>query len=178
MIKIIFAHGENGEFSVNDTMPWERNDKDFEFFKIFTEDCVMVMGRKTFESLPSKLSSKNRTTVVLSNSTDDIRALNGDAPDFVFSNLCTTDVVKALCVTNVDKDICIIGGKGIIEECLDADIADEIMANEIHKHDYYLANRDIERIDLKKIKAYNYNTRTSIDMYDHGVTVRLFSDKK
>jgi len=53
MIKAILAVGENGEIGQNGDMPWGRGlPKDLEYFKEMTLDQKVVMGRKTFESLP------------------------------------------------------------------------------------------------------------------------------
>lgn len=52
-------------------LPWPPNPEDFKWFKEFTMDRTIVVGRTTFESLPVL---KNRDIVVISNFFTDISA--------------------------------------------------------------------------------------------------------
>lgn len=61
-INIIVATDKNGLFSSDGKIPW-RDTTDLKRFKELTAGGAVVMGRKTFESLPRKLS--NRTHIVL-----------------------------------------------------------------------------------------------------------------
>lgn len=54
MIQLVFAH--NGlNFGSEDGMPWPHISQDFKNFKMRTENTTLVMGAKTFASLPNKL---------------------------------------------------------------------------------------------------------------------------
>ena len=63
MISIIAAIGKNNELGHNNQLLFHIK-KDMEFFRTKTEGHKVVMGRKTWDSLPSKL--KNRENIVLS----------------------------------------------------------------------------------------------------------------
>lgn len=66
MIKAILAHGLNGEIGQNGDMPWGRSlPKDLEYFKKVTLDQKVVMGRKTFDSLPFNLGLPYRDNIIL-----------------------------------------------------------------------------------------------------------------
>lgn len=68
MIKAILAVGENGEIGQNGDMPWGRGlPKDLEYFKEQTLYQDVVIGRKTFDTLPfGGKGFKDRDTLVLS----------------------------------------------------------------------------------------------------------------
>ena len=62
-ISIIAAVARNGVIGVNNDLPWKLPD-DFRNFKALTLGHTLLMGRRTFESLPKPLPG--RTTIVLS----------------------------------------------------------------------------------------------------------------
>ena len=51
---MIFAADENGAIGKDGDLPW-RQSSDLQYFKQLTLDKTIVMGRKTWESLPGKL---------------------------------------------------------------------------------------------------------------------------
>ena len=61
---LIAAIGQRGEMGLNGKLPWS-HPEDLRFFKNTTADCPLIMGRKTFDSLPGLL--KNRPHLILSN---------------------------------------------------------------------------------------------------------------
>lgn len=67
MYHLIAAIGLNGEMGFKNKLLWNIP-KDLHYFKKITKDANVIMGRKTFESLPNIL--KNRTHLVLTNRTD------------------------------------------------------------------------------------------------------------
>ena len=54
MLSMIFAADENGAIGKDGDLPW-RQSSDLQYFKQLTLDKTIVMGRKTWESLPGKL---------------------------------------------------------------------------------------------------------------------------
>lgn len=68
MIKAILAHGLNGEIGQEGDMPWGRSlPKDLEYFKEMTLYQDVVVGHKTFKTLPFKgRGFPDRDTLVLS----------------------------------------------------------------------------------------------------------------
>lgn len=52
-LKLIFARASNGVIGRNNTLPWHLPE-DMAHFKRMTLGCPVIMGRKTWESLPAK----------------------------------------------------------------------------------------------------------------------------
>ena len=67
--KAIAAMSENRVIGLANRIPW-RLPEDFKWFKQLTTGQVVVMGRKTFESIGKPLA--NRSTIVLSRTKSDI----------------------------------------------------------------------------------------------------------
>lgn len=99
----------------NKLLYWLPND--LKRFKSLTTGNTIIMGRKTFDSLP-KGALPNRRNVVLSCS---INALPGAE---VFSDLET-----ALDTCNTDEDVYIIGGESVYRQAMS--IADRLCLTEI-----------------------------------------------
>jgi thymidylate synthase len=105
-LNLIFAINKDYLFGVNNELPWLHCKDDMTHFNrittdIFTEN-TLVMGRRTFESLNTKLP--DRKLVVISST------LKGDN---VYSNL--EEFIKNY---KTEGKIFIIGGKALIEEVL------------------------------------------------------------
>ena len=98
MLNIIMAVSEDGCIGVNDKLPWNIPEE-LRLFKKLTANSTLIMGRKTFESLPKKLT--NREIVVLTKQID-----YGDGSVFVSNNI-HSDVEKARAL---GKPIFIAGG--------------------------------------------------------------------
>ena len=60
---LIAARAENGVIGIGNKMPWHLPE-DFAFFKAYTLGKPVVMGRKTWESLPKKPLPGRRNIVV------------------------------------------------------------------------------------------------------------------
>jgi len=52
-LKLIFARASNGVIGANNTLPWHLPE-DMAHFKRVTLGCPVIMGRKTWDSLPTK----------------------------------------------------------------------------------------------------------------------------
>ena len=61
---IIVALNEKNGIGVNNEIPWKCSE-DLHFFKKMTENNIVIMGRKTWESLPQR-PLRNRINIVLS----------------------------------------------------------------------------------------------------------------
>lgn len=69
-ICIIVATGKNGEIGCKGRLPWSLP-RDMKHFKTLTEGNAVVMGRKTYESIPN-FPLKNRLNIVVSKSLDTV----------------------------------------------------------------------------------------------------------
>lgn len=104
LISIIVAVGNSGQIGLKNKLPWKLND-DLENFKILTSGNVIIMGRKTFESIGRVLP--NRINVIISRNIN--YKIDGA---YVFNSLNTA-------IGNFkDKKIFICGGVEIYKEAL------------------------------------------------------------
>ncbi len=116
MISIIVAINKNrGIGFENKLLYWLPND--LKRFKALTTGHTIVMGRKTFESLP-KGALPNRRNIVLSRSE---REFNGAE--------CFHSLQEALAHCSADEEVYIIGGASLYEEALP--IADRLCVTEV-----------------------------------------------
>ena len=106
MITLIAAVAKNGAIGYeNKLLYWLPND--LKRFKSLTTGHTIIMGRRTFESLP-KGALPNRRNVVLS------RNSRFSAPDTeVFASL-----EQALASCNADEEVFVIGGASVYRETM------------------------------------------------------------
>ena len=93
-INLIFARAANGVIGKDNTMPWHLPE-DLAHFKRQTQGCPVVMGRKTWDSLPPRFRPlPGRSNIVVTRQSDwqaegalraaglpEALSLCGDAPD-------------------------------------------------------------------------------------------------
>ena len=109
-ISIIAARSHNNVIGNLNTLPWYLP-SDLKHFKTLTQGSVVVMGRKTYESIGKPLP--NRLNVVVSSQN------SFNAPEGVV--ICTTpnEAIKAsrvMCIKHQIENIWIIGGAGIYQQ--------------------------------------------------------------
>ena len=104
-MEMIVACDFNGVIGIDNSIPWYIPE-DLKNFKLLTNNHILVMGRKTFESLPNG-PLKNRIHIVLSNSMKNYH--NNDK--VIITNLDNVNNV----INNVKKDkkVFVIGGNEI-----------------------------------------------------------------
>ena len=103
-ISIIAAVGKNNELGKNNDLIWHFKE-DMQFFKKTTTGSTVVMGRKTFESLPKALP--NRRNIVISKNKD-YSAEGAEVADSIESALELTK----------NDNVFIIGGASIYKAFL------------------------------------------------------------
>lgn len=114
-ISMIAAVGKNLELGKNNDLIWHFS-ADMKFFKNTTTGNTVVMGRKTFESLPHALP--NRRNIVLTNNKD----LKIEGVEICY----TIDEVLELCKND---NVFIIGGGKIYSQFLE--YSDKLILTEI-----------------------------------------------
>lgn len=115
-INIIAAVAKNRAIGKdNKLIYWLPND--LKRFKALTTGHTIVMGRKTFESLP-KGALPNRRNVVVSKSVTEIPGCD-----------CYSSVEKALASCSPEEDVYVIGGESIYRQMLP--LADRLCLTEI-----------------------------------------------
>jgi dihydrofolate reductase len=104
--ELIVASDKNGVIGNNNTIPWHIPE-DLKHFRQLTLNNIVVMGRKTFESLPNG-PLKDRINIVITQNPHQYK--NTDS--VIFTNMENVfDVIKHN--NNTNKKIFIIGGSDI-----------------------------------------------------------------
>jgi dihydrofolate reductase len=116
-IKIIAAVDLNYLMGYNNDIPW-RKPADLKRFKQKTLNQVVVMGRKTYESIGRALP--DRVNCVISKDPGKIKKLS---PGVITSGSLESFFNQ---MQFTDKDVWIIGGSEIYNQCLLMDIVSEI----------------------------------------------------
>lgn len=112
MISIIVATALNGAIGLDNNLLY-RQSADMKHFKELTTGHTVVMGRKTFESLP-KGALPNRRNIVLTRNAE--LSLEGAE--------CFQDINQVLAHISTEEQVFIIGGEQIYRQTID--IADRI----------------------------------------------------
>jgi dihydrofolate reductase len=133
MISIIVAVAENDVIGKNNSLLWHISE-DLRRFKQLTENNTVIMGRKTYFSLPFR-PLKNRRNIVISESLaliDGVEVVNSLQNAF---ELCKND-----------REVFIIGGASIY--CQSMDLADRIYLTTVYKA--FDGDTFFPKIDTKK----------------------------
>ncbi len=148
MISHIVACSENNVIGVNGELPWHLSE-DLKRFKRLTSNHVIIMGRKTHESIGKPLP--NRVNVIIT------RQLNYDAKGC----LVAASLEDALKVSEVnDDEIFIIGGGEIYKQSID--IVDTIYMTRVYgeiKGDAYYPDipSDFEEVSKAELVGYSFS---------------------
>lgn len=129
MIQLVFAH-MGYDFGSHDGMPWPHISKDFENFKERTMNSSMIMGAKTFASLPGILPGRKHIVVC-----DTERPLPTAKNGALSHQYINKDQLKKLLMqtkVNGGRNLSIIGGVDLLE--LGIDYADKIIETKIKIH--------------------------------------------
>lgn len=133
IISIIAAMDENRAIGKNQKLLW-RLSNDMKFFKETTTGHTVIMGRKTFESLPNGALPNRKNITLTSN------------PDTQYTNCQTChSLQEALTLTNTEKEVFIIGGGSLYEQTLP--IADHLYLTIVH-HAFDEADTFFPEIDF------------------------------
>lgn len=141
-IVFVVAIAENGIIGAGNAMPW-RMKSDMARFKALTIGKPVIMGRKTFESLPRPLP--NRTNIVITRDAD-YRA-NGA--------IVTTSASDADAIARGDAlrrsvtEIAVIGGAEIFRQWLDR--ADRLEITEVHARPQGDTYFDIDKAEWDEV---------------------------
>ena len=158
MIRAILACDDKWGIGKDNTLPWPHNLADLTWFKKCTVDGVVVMGRMTWESLPTKPLPR-RTNIVVSNTFNNI-----DGAEVVKS-----DIYKSrLNVISQNSDVWIIGGSYLVNSSLN--IIDEIWLSRIdgdYNCDVFLPRTAIEL--TYNLVSSEYNDGVHVDKWRKDV---------
>ena len=132
-VTLIAAASENNIIGKDNKLIWRLSD-DLKHFKELTKGHFVIMGRKTFESMPRALP--NRTNVIITRKTD-YKAENA---------IVVNSLEKALKVAENDNQPFVIGGGEIYK--LSMEIADRIELTRVHTS--IEGDTSFPEIDLEK----------------------------
>lgn len=142
-IVFVVAIAENGVIGAGNAMPW-RLKSDMARFKALTIGKPVIMGRKTFESLPRPLPS--RTNIVITR----------DAAYRANGAIVTTSAADAGAVALGDAlrrsvtEIAVIGGAEIFRQWLDR--ADRLEITEVHARPEGDTHFDIDKAEWDEVE--------------------------
>jgi dihydrofolate reductase len=156
-IVLVVALTDDGVIGKDGDLPWYYPE-DLQHFKETTMGHPVVMGRKTYESLPDEFRPlPDRPNVVLSTS----------APDVPEAVEVATDLADAWAIASEhDDEVHVIGGAVVFEQTLD--VADRLVITEIpedYDGDTYFPEFDadewheVSRDDREELSFVEYRRR-------------------
>ena len=116
---LIYARAANGAIGKDGAMPWHLPE-DLAHFKRLTSGCPVIMGRKTWDSLPARFRPlPGRRNIVVTRQGD--WSQNGAEP--------ASSLQKALQICEHEPTVWVIGGAQVYAQALP--LADRVEATEI-----------------------------------------------
>jgi dihydrofolate reductase len=141
MISLLVAYDDNRLMGNQGKLPWH-NPEDLKFFKNRTLGRAIIMGMKTWESLP-KRPLPNRLNIILSRTHP--KQYNSHPP--IYFTYDIHDAIKM--AKSVHEDVYIIGGLQIYKTALAENVVDRIVVSHIpgtHEGDLYFPELDAKWI--------------------------------
>ena len=142
-VKMIFACSYNKQteehaFGNKGKLPWSFLKQDMEIYKEYTKNSILIMGSKTFESLPKK--HRDLVHIVISRKhKSDCRLIvnkSNEMSDYISDTTAgAITFAKELITENQYEninEICLIGGAGLLHD--NRFLVDEICISEIVTH--------------------------------------------
>lgn len=156
-MNIIVAYDKQRGIGINNTLPWPKLKEDMKWFQENTENSIVLMGRKTFESLPGLLKNREHWILTRNHSYQP----NGVK---VFHNL--KEIKDAM--QHTDRTIWCIGGGELFNLIINSDI--EIQS-------YYIT--EIDRIyvtdtHFPNIDSLNYSRHFIKYVIDRNTNIGLY----
>ena len=162
-ISHLVAVSKNLVIGVDNNLPWNLK-ADLAHFKKYTLDKIIIMGRKTYESIGRPLP--NRINYVVS------RTLNEIPGTVVFNSL--ENAISAAEQENIkmnrDNEIVIIGGGHIFQETSES--MNKLIITRVDcdiDGDIYYPDIDLTRWDLIKTESYEKNSEN-----DYNFTIEEY----
>ena len=115
MIYAIFACDDNWGIGKDGFLPWPHNSADLKWFKQSTSNSTVVMGRKTWESLPVRPLPNRRNIVISSNEIAGVQTVRADQ-------------INSTCYL-LSSPVWMIGGAKLLEHTID--VIDEIWLSRV-----------------------------------------------
>lgn len=155
-ISIIAAVAKNRAIGYKNKLLYNIDD-DMKRFKAITTGHTVIMGRKTFESLPFG-ALPDRRNIVITNS-----------KEYIDGCECMNSINKAIYECQNEKEVFIIGGGMIYDEAIN--IADKLYITEI---DDYPTNADTFFPDYSKWKCVSSEEHKKSECNNYAFTFKIF----
>lgn len=157
MIIIVAAAAQNNALGKDNQLIWHLSD-DLKRFKSLTLDGYIIMGRKTFESLPGILPRRKHIVITRN-------------PDFHHQGIeVVQSLEQALDMLPTNKDAFVVGGGEIYKQTIN--LADKIELTRVH-HDFE-ADTFFPEIDLKKWKLVSSEFHPKDDKNQYDFTFETY----
>ena len=151
MYELIVAMDSSSGIGKDGGLPWKHHKEDMDFFKRKTTGSIVVMGRKTWDSLPKKSRPlPNRYNIVLSSTPadKDVECIDTTHVDFVPSFRELLELVDGIKKNKKespqhpyrDAAVFVIGGASIYQQFLHQGLVDRVWAtymNDIYECDTF-----------------------------------------
>ena len=158
-ISHVVALSNNNVIGVNNSLPWNLK-TDLAHFKNYTSNKIIVMGRKTYESIGRPLP--NRINLIVSNT---IKEING--AELFKSTQDAINKAKELCINKNLNEIIIIGGGYLFRDTLS--ITNKLVLTKVNcniEGDIFYPEIDLN--EWKKLSSENFKKDSDND-YDFTV---------
>ena len=158
-ISHVVALSNNNVIGVNNSLPWNLK-TDLAHFKNYTSNKIIVMGRKTYESIGRPLP--NRINLIVSNT---IKEING--AELFKSTEDAINKAKELCINKNLDEIIIIGGGYLFRDTLS--ITNKLVLTKVDcniEGDVFYPEIDLN--EWKKLSSENFKKDSDND-YDFTV---------
>lgn len=157
-IAIIVAIAENNAIGLNNRLLWHISD-DLKRFKRITEGHTVVMGKKTYESLPVR-PLKNRRNIVIT-----------DSPGETFEGcIMAYSIEDAIALCDPEKMNFIIGGASVYRQFLP--LADKLFITRVHKS--FVADTFFPPISEKEWKRISTEQGPEDSSLDFSYTYEIY----
>ena len=156
-ISHLVAVSNNLVIGVDNDLPWNLK-ADLAHFKKYTLNKIIIMGRKTYESIGRPLP--NRINYVVS------RSLNEIPGAYVFNSLqdAISKAEKENIKINIDNEIIIIGGGHLFNETAESINKLVITKVDCDVHgDIYYPKIDLSNWELVKTESYEQDSENDYD---------------
>lgn len=149
-ISLIVANTENGVIGKSGDMPWSMP-QELKRFRKLTKNSIVLMGRKTYETIGKPLDSRHNYIL-----TKGELKIDGA---FVFSEI--EDALEDMKTRFPNTEIFIIGGATVYKMFLESNLIDKIYQTLIHmtiEGDafFYFKKDEWNLINEEKVKLLNY----------------------
>lgn len=155
MINIIVATTDNDVIGVNGLLPWKKQKDDMKSFRKNTIDYPVVMGRKTYNSIPFDLDRRHQIVLTRNGEIGQGQFFCGVGNTTVVNSV--EKAIEEACKHN--KDFYVVGGSEIYNLFLP--IADRILRTVIHtKVDgdvFFKVPKEWNLIEENRQTSDNYN---------------------